>query len=173
MNLGALGHAGEAVEELIRVLDEQAALYETLLDLSRRKRELLVQGGAAEFEALVDQEQAVLWQAARLEERRFGLQTNLAGTLGRDAAELNVTELLSLTQKPQTSRLSQLQQRISDTLGELGRVNEQNSLLIRKSLSYIEAALNRMTRDNAAPVYAPDGRINQPRQTRPTINREL
>ncbi|MHB9143845.1 MAG: flagellar protein FlgN [Symbiobacteriia bacterium] len=147
-----------SVEPMIDALTEQLNLYRTLVDLSRRKRDLLVKGGAAEFEAIVESEQALLWQAGRLEERRFALQTRVAREMGLIPEDLTVSRLAPHVGEPAGSQLRSLQSDILRALAELGEVNEVNTKLIKQSLTYINAALQMVTAGGQRPAaYTPRG----------------
>lgn len=143
---------------MIDALTEQLNLYRTLVDLSRRKRDLLVKGGTIEFEAIVESEQALLWQAGRLEERRFALQSQMAREMGLIPEDLTVSRLAPHVGEPEGTRLRTLQSDILRVLAELGEVNEINTRLIKQSLSYINATLQMITAGGQRPAtYNPQG----------------
>lgn len=151
MNLQSIGLT-------IQVLQDQLNVYRTLLDLSRRKQEVLVKGGTAQFEAIVESEQALLWQAGRLEERRLGLQAQIAIDMGLVTEDVTVTRIAPYVPQPERDQLRTLQADILKVLAELGEVNEVNTRLIKQSLAYINAALHLITSAGQRPVtYTPRG----------------
>lgn len=159
---------------MIQALEEQLGLYRTLLDLSRHKQETLVKGGTAEFEAIVESEQALLWQAGRLEERRFTLQTQMAREMGLIPEDLTVSRLAPHVGEPDGSRLRALQTDILRTLAELGQVNEVNTRLIKQSLSYINAALQLITAGGQRPAtYTPRGQALPVGERLKVLNRKV
>ena len=143
---------------MVQILEDQLNLYRTLLDFSQRKREVLVKGGTAEFEAIVESEQALLWQAGRLEERRLGLQAQLATEMGLVTEDVSVSRLAPYVNEPERDRLRTAQAEILKVLAELGQVNETNTRLIKQSLAYINAALKLITSGGQRPAtYTPRG----------------
>lgn len=143
---------------MIQVLQDQLNVYRTLLDLSQRKQEVLVKGGTAQFEAIVESEQALLWQAGRLEERRLGLQAQMAAEMGLVAEDVTVSRIAPYVPQPERDQLRTLQADILKVLAELGQVNEVNTRLIKQSLAYINAALQLITSAGQRPVtYTPRG----------------
>ena len=162
---------GTVLENLASILDEQAEVYESLVELSRRKQRIIVRGGSGEFEAILEGEQALVWQAGRLEEMRLGLQQRLAGHLNLSPEELTMSRVLERCEEPMGGRLKALQKRIFSVLGELGRLNEVNTQLLKKSLSYITAAMEVLNRDQPSSVtYTPAGETSVSKEPRRFLN---
>lgn len=161
------------VSDLEQMLTQQSKIYEALVDLSKRKRELIIHGGTAEFERVLSSEQALLWQAGRLEERRFALQRQLAASMGVEAGDLTLSRLADACEPDQAERLKRLQVTLVDTLGELGRLNEANTALLKKALSYVETALAALGRKGpGAAAYNPDGSRAESGELRRVVNRQ-
>ena len=159
------------LENLASIMDDQAAVYETLVELSRRKQRVIVQGGSSEFEAILEGEQALVWQAGRLEEQRLGLQHRIADHLGLPLAETTMSRVLEGCDEPMAGRLKALQKRILGVLGELGRLNEVNTHLLKKSLSFINAAMEVLNRDQpSSTTYTPAGQSSTNREPRRFLN---
>lgn len=151
------------VSQLTEVLGEQVAVFETLLDLSRRKRDVLIQGGIPEFEAILEAEQALLWQAGKLEQRRLSLQEQAAGLLGVDTEDLTMSMLIAETDGPHEEELRRLQVHLGGLLADLDGLNQGNARLLQQSLDYINVAIAAIGGAEGGPgIYRTDGRLTAP-----------
>lgn len=161
------------IDELEQLLGEQLKIYEALVDLSRRKRELIIKGGTAEFERLLSGEQALLWQAGRLEERRFAIQQRLAESFDMQPGDLTLITLAARCGAEQGARLRNLQKSLVDAISELGRLNEINTALLKKALSYVNAALGALAHKGPpAAAYGANGARVVGGETRRVMNRQ-
>lgn len=159
---------------MAQVLGEQALLYEGLLELSRKKQRVLVQGGIEEFETILEGEQAILWKAGKLEERRTSLQLQLAGELHLSGEDLTMSRLIESLGDPYAAKFKLLQTGLLSILGELRRLNELNTTLIKKSLEYVNAAMDVLTRAGAAATtYSPDGRLQAGKRENRVLNHKM
>lgn len=163
----------QPIDDLEQLLGEQSKIYQALVDLSKRKRELIIKGGTAEFERLMSGEQALLWQAGRLEERRFAIQQRLAESFGMQPGDLTLITLAARCTPEQAGRLRNLQKSLVDTIGELGRLNEINTALLKKALGYVNAALGTLAQKGPpAAAYSPSGARAAGGETRRIMNRQ-
>lgn len=152
----------DTLSQLAEVLAEQVAVIETLLDLSRRKRDVLVGGGIPEFESILEQEQSLLWQAGKLEQRRHELQQEVAGLLGVAVEDVTMSAIIAASNEPHAGELQKLRQQLSGLLADLDGMNAGNSRLLKQSLDYINVAIEALGGAAAGPgLYRPDGRLNE------------
>lgn len=151
------------LSQLTEVLGEQVAVFETLLDLSRRKRDVLIQGGIPEFEAILEAEQALLWQAGKLEQRRTGLQEQAADHLGVAAEDVTMTAVIAANDGPHEEELRRLQVHLGGLLSDLDGLNQGNARLLKQSLDYINVAIAAIGGADEGPgIYRTDGRLTEP-----------
>lgn len=149
--------------QITDVLAEQVAVFETLLELSRRKRDVLVQGGIPEFEAILEAEQALLWQAGKLEQRRLALQEEAANALGVDTDDVTMSMLIAATDGPHEEELRRLQVHLGGLLADLDGLNQGNARLLQQSLDYINVAIAAIGSADGGPgIYRTDGRLTEP-----------
>lgn len=150
------------LSQLSDVLAEQVAVFETLLDLSRRKRNVLVEGGIPEFEAILEAEQALLWQAGKLEQRRLGLQDEIANQLGVAAEEVTMSAIVEANPGQHEADLRRLQRHLGGLLADLDGLNAGNARLLQQSLDYINVAIAAIGGGDAGPgLYRTDGRLTE------------
>lgn len=136
----------DVVKRTSELLEEQATIYGALLDLSRRKQRVLAQGSLDELERITRAEEALLWQAGRLEERRTSVQEELALDLHQEPGAASLAELLERLRDEERERCSGLCDRLREVSAELQAVNELNMRLIQQALSYVNFSLQALAR---------------------------
>lgn len=162
------------LSELTEVLAEQVAVFETLLDLSRRKRDVLVEGGIPEFEAILEAEQALVWQAGKLEQRRLGLQEDVARLLGMAVEDVTMSAILAANPGPHEAELRRLQKHLGGLLADLDGLNAGNARLLKQSLDYINVAIAALGAEDArAGLYRTDGRLTAPGTVQRLFNQHV
>lgn len=153
------------VDELIGILNKEAALYEDVLKLSKNKTGIIVEGKVSELENIVKLEQSMILQMGKLEDVRESLVEKLSKHLNAGPAEQTVTQLSKLLQKENSSRLNACQQKLTKVLGELKDTNGLNSRLIKNSLDYIDFSVNLLTNTGTAGnLYSNSGQANESRK---------
>ncbi|MCL6450625.1 MAG: flagellar protein FlgN [Acetobacteraceae bacterium] len=148
-----------AADRLARVLDEQVELYGALLELSRRKQRVLVEGGLQDLERLVEAEQALLWRAGKAEERRLALQDELLGELGLPAGgRVTLSQLLQRLDGSTAERYREVAGRLKALVAELVALNAANTELVNQALAYVRFSLRSLARlGGEPPTYRPPG----------------
>lgn len=144
------------IENLINVLEDEAAEYDGLLELSTRKTPVIVAGDLEELQRITDDEQKVVDRINHLDHKRNEVMTDIANVMNRDVKTLKLATLVELlSQRPQESKkLAEIHDRLKDVTGKMQRVNEQNKELIANSLELVEFDLNLLQAMKAAPETA-------------------
>ena len=132
-----------AYQQLITSLDECLNIYEELLEIGRRKKQVLVQGGTDELRPLTDQETGLLQrfedaEHARVQalmelQKQCGLQPNSKATL----SELK----LLLTTDEERLGLETIQYILADRAKSLRMLNELNQQLLQQSIDLVHHSL--------------------------------
>lgn len=146
------------LERMESLLDRQLELYQSLVEMSHRKQQVLVRGDLQELESIIKAEQALLWQAGKLEESRLALQGELAASAGLKPEELDLSKLAELAGEPFASRYKSLQGCMVAIMDQLGAINRLNMELIEQSLSYINFSLELLSGAEAGETYTPAGK---------------
>ncbi len=133
------------INELTDVLEKEAALYNELLSISRRKTPVLVEGKVAELENITKEEQSLVLQLSELENRREKLMEEVSGKMSIKPENLTVTELVKHVGNRQGERLDKVRKHILDVIEELRSTNQLNAELVRNSLDFINFSLNLIT----------------------------
>ncbi len=72
------------VENLISVLEQENTEYEALLELSRKKTPVIVQGDIVRLQEITDEEQNIIDRIYNLEMKREGHVRDIADVINRD-----------------------------------------------------------------------------------------
>ncbi|NLL79954.1 MAG: flagellar protein FlgN [Clostridiales bacterium] len=144
------------MENLIDVLYQENAEYEALLELSMKKTGVIVQGDLDKLAEITDEEQDVIGRLNRLETKRQEVTTDVANVLNKDVNTLKLVDLIQLlaARPTEQKKLADCHDKLSDTLMQMVRVNEQNRELIQNSLEMIDFDINMLQALKTAPETA-------------------
>lgn len=138
------------INELIDILNKEAAIYEGVLKLSKNKTDTIVAGKVAELEGITRLEQSMILQMGKLEDEREKLIDRLSVQMKVAAEDITISSLEKLLQKEQAGRLRACHKSLDRSLKELSDTNELNSKLIKSSLDYIDFSINLLTNTSSA-----------------------
>ena len=132
------------MEELIRVLGAEDEKYKDLLELSKKKTPILVEGDIEKLQKITDEEQVIVDEVANLELSRQAAMEDIANVLNKDVKTLKLSYLEEVLGKRPKEReeLTRIHDRLKATIGELMVINNQNRELIRQSLDMIDFNLS-------------------------------
>lgn len=131
-------------EKIIEILNKEYAYYKDLLELSNKKKAIVVEGKVSELDSIVRVEQNMIFDLGQLEKLREQELQKLCSMLGVDG-KINVSQLNSYISKQSAEKLMELQKNLGNTISELQNVNNVNGQLIQQSLDYIEYSVNMIT----------------------------
>lgn len=137
------------INELMEILNKEAAIYDGVLKLSKSKTDTIVAGKVAELEGITRLEQSLILQMGKLEDEREKLIDRLSVHLKIDASEITISSLEKLLQKDQADKLRACHKALDRTIKELSDSNDLNSKLIRNSLDYIDFSVNILSNTSA------------------------
>jgi len=132
----------QEVDRLVEVLNQQADIYNHMLVKSKEKTDIIVNGKVDELDKITKLEKTLVSDIAKLERERETLVNKIANEIGVSPDQATMSELIKRLDKNETGKLEGLRKKISDTLNELKRINDLNSMLIKNSLEYAEFSLN-------------------------------
>ncbi len=141
------------MQVLIETLDKEEKEYVTLLDLSKKKTPVIVEGDVEKLQNITDEEQVVIDRLAALDKERQQSMADIADVINRDVKTLKLSYLIDMLDKRPKERdeLAQLHDRIKATVDELKTVNDQNKVLIEQSLDIVNFNLNLVKSMRQAP----------------------
>ena len=144
------------MEDLISILEQEDSLYEDLLKLSMSKTPVLISGDLEALSRITEDEQEIVNKVNALDKKREEGMKDIANVLGKDVKTLKLTDLIDvLRSRPaEQNRLAAIYDRLSDTIGQMKRTNEQNRELIESSLEMVQFDMNVLQAYKAAPETA-------------------
>lgn len=144
------------MEDLISILEQEDSLYEDLLKLSMIKTPVLISGDLEALSRITEDEQEIVNKVNALDKKREEGMKDIANVLGKDVKTLKLTDLIDvLRSRPaEQNRLAAIYDKLSDTIGQMKRTNEQNKELIESSLEMVQFDMNVLQAYKAAPETA-------------------
>ena len=84
------------VEELVKVLETEQKIYETLIGYGEQKTDILIRGDVAALEKLTGLEQLAGDQLIAQSNQQIQLLKDIANVLGKSKEKMTVTRLIEL-----------------------------------------------------------------------------
>ena len=144
------------MEDLISIPEQEDSLYEDLLKLSMSKTPVLISGDLEALSRITEDEQEIVNKVNALDKKREEGMKDIANVLGKDVKTLKLTDLIEIlrSRPAEQNRLAAIYDKLSDTIGQMKRTNEQNRELIESSLEMVQFDMNVLQAYKAAPETA-------------------
>jgi len=140
---------------LIDILQNQLALYEELLEMSRQKKVFLIKNNIEAIRHITARESSLISKLQNFEREREKAVSELAGRLRVPPRGLTLSEIVDrMNNSPARNQLADLRMRLRAGMDELKLLNEQNKALINQSLEYIDFTMNLLRSSVSGPIYA-------------------
>jgi flagellar biosynthesis/type III secretory pathway chaperone len=142
-----------AVQDIVRILDEQAELYNQLLDSANEKTPVLVKGDVEQLNVILQKERKLIARAEQLEQQRILETHRHFVSLGYISRLNTLREVIQSVNQPELKqKLIEQQRELTKLLEELRRVNELNQQLIRQALAFIDYSIGLAVDDPAEDI---------------------
>jgi len=146
------------LKPLVHVLESMLSTHETLLELAKRKKRVLIQNDMSELNAIVKEEVTLAHQVEKLEGERSGMVRLLSLRLGLPAEELTARKVAALAGTPEEREtIAQLNDQLLAVMTQLKEQNELNKQLIEQSLDFIRNSIDLLTESPIVPTYGDSG----------------
>lgn len=132
----------ENINKLFQVLDEQSKAYQDLLDVSKSKKNVLIEGKVQELENITKLEQTFILKMGSLESELDKVVGELVKEYDINDKNINVSIILKYLNGDEKTKLEKQRDQIINTIKELDHTNKLNSQLIKSSLDYINFSVN-------------------------------
>lgn len=144
------------VENLVETLEGENTEYQKLLELSRSKTQIIVNGDLEQLQKVTDDEQVIVDKINNLEKQRIQIMKNVAKILNTDVEGLKLETLISLLGKaPKDQKaLSLIHDKLKITLHEMKTINERNAVLLNSAIEMVEFDLSLIQAMKKAPETA-------------------
>lgn len=147
----------ELIAKFAQIMDEECALYEELLQLSREKQEAVTEQSLSKLDHIVREEQMRLAKQQGLEKRRVACVSELSKLTGQPVGDITMLTFAEAAPPEQKGNLRALAEKLSDTLNHLKKNNDINSRMLESRLEYIQCMLSSASAMQESGVYTPKG----------------
>lgn len=130
------------VNTIIGILGSEYDYYRDMLELSKSKKKIIVEGKVAELDKIVKLEQNMIYNIGQLEKNREEAVSKLCVNLGLDSRKINMSNLMQALQTEHKKQLEEMQLKLRGIFSELKAINDINGQLIQQSLEYIDYSIN-------------------------------
>lgn len=144
------------MENLLNVLEKENSEYEHLIELSTRKRQVIIDANIPGLEEITSMEQDVTSNIKNLENKRIEVINDMAIVLSKDANELTLTNMIAFLNKQPNEqvKLIDIRDRLKDTMQRMAEINKQNEILLHHALEMVEFDLTLFKSMRQAPTTA-------------------
>ena len=135
-------------------LDMQINEYETLLELSKKKTPIIVEGDIDKLTKITDEEQDVVDRIATLDAKRVEITKDIANVINTDVESLKLSVLIGILERrpAEQAKLSDIIDRLTSVVNDVKLINNNNRELINHSIEMVEFDLNLFKSMRQAPV---------------------
>lgn len=128
------------MDDLIQVLENENKEYEKLAELSKKKKQVIIDANVPALEAIVDQEQDVASKIQNLDNRRQKVMRDMSVVLNKPEKDFKLDTIIEMlsSQPREQKRLQNVKEQLKTTLAEVRKINEQNQTLLNQALDMVE-----------------------------------
>lgn len=132
------------IQTIMDILNKECNYYKDLLEISKAKKRVIIEGKVAELDKLVRLEQNMIFDIGQLEKEREKTFVSICADMGLKK-EAGLSDLAKKLDAGYKDRLEAVQGSLMKILEELKKTNTLNNELIRQSLEYIDYSMNIIT----------------------------
>lgn len=130
------------VRRINEAMEKECCVYQDILDVSRSKKEAIINGKISDLEKLLKIEQNLLIKAGRLSSERESLAEQLAEEKGISRENISISRIIDVIEEEEATSIENTRGRFLGILNELDGTNRLNSSLVEHSLEYINFSIN-------------------------------
>lgn len=144
------------MDDLIQVLESENEQYQKLANLSKEKKQVIINADVPMLEKIVDQEQDVASKIQNLDNRRQKVMRDMSVVLNKPEQDFTVDTVIEMlgSQPKEQERLQNVKKQLKTTLEEVRKINEQNQTLLNQALEMVEFDLTLFRSMRTAPETA-------------------
>ena len=145
------------VDRLIDILNREANLFESFLELLEQQRQRLVENDVEGLDQVTELQREKLIENRILNREREELVTQIKAANAVEG-DLNVTRLLDMVDRDRADQLTRLRDTILKLSDRITKVRNQNAMLLNRSREYIARTMEMLSRiQNPGGLYAVGG----------------
>lgn len=144
------------MDDLIQVLENENEQYKQLAELSKQKKQVIIDADVPALEKIVDLEQNVASKIQNLDNRRLKVMHDMSVVLNHSDQDFTVDTVIEMlsSQPKEQQRLKDVKKQLKTTLEEVRNINEQNQTLLNQALELVEFDLTLFRSMRTAPETA-------------------
>ena len=144
------------MDDLIQVLENENEQYKQLAELSKQKKQVIIDADVPALEKIVDLEQNVASKIQNLDNRRLKVMHDMSVVLNHSDQDFTVDTVIEMlsSQPKEQQRLKDVKKQLKTTLEEVRSINEQNQTLLNQALELVEFDLTLFRSMRTAPETA-------------------
>ncbi len=144
------------MDDLIQVLENENEEYGKLVELSKEKKQVIIDANVPALEKIVDLEQDVASKIQNLDNHRQKVMRDMSVVLNKSEQDFTLDTILEMlsSQPKEQERLRNVKQQLKTTLAEVQKINEQNQTLLNQALELVEFDLTLFRSMRTAPETA-------------------
>ncbi len=144
------------MEDFMNVLEKENGEYGRLTELSREKRQIIIDGNIPALEEITGREQEITSILKNLEKKREEVVNDMSIVLSKKPEDLTVTNMIAFLNKQpkEQQKLMELKEKLHNTLAEMADINGQNEVLLKHAMEMAEFDLTLFKSMRQAPVTA-------------------
>ncbi len=144
------------MDDLVQVLESENEEYEKLAELSKEKKQVIIDANVPALEKIVDLEQDVTSKIQNLDNYRLKVMRDMAVVLNKKEKDFTLDTVIEMLdgQPKEQERLQNVKKRLKTTLAEVRKINEQNQTLLNQALEMVEFDLTLFRSMRTAPETA-------------------
>ena len=144
------------MDDLVQVLESENEQYRKLAELSKEKKQVIIDANVPALEKIVDLEQDVTSRIQNLDNHRRKVMRDMAVVLNKKEKDFTLDTVIEMLdgQPKEQERLQNVKKRLKTTLAEVRKINEQNQTLLNQALDMVEFDLTLFRSMRTAPETA-------------------
>lgn len=145
------------VDHLVTSLEKEQEIYEEVLELAKRKKQIIIDGKLKELEEVTRREQSLTMSLVKLEEIRDKIVNEILKEVNVQSVE-NIGELMEHLPPGQRLKVNEVKKDLMKVIHDVSGENENNKALLKQSLDIIEFNMNVLTSiDSVGSSYESNG----------------
>lgn len=143
------------IKELTETLTEQNNIYQSLLEVSSKKKVAIIENNISNLQEFLKEENVLVGRNQRLDKKRIEIFKDISMVLGKNE-DLSLKDIIEAMKGQEGEKeLTEIREKLLDILPKLKSLNDQNQELIKISMDYVDFSMNviRASSGNAPTYY--------------------
>ena len=127
------------------IMDSELAAYKELLDLSIKKKDILIENKTADLNDIVSEEQSLLSKVKQHEISREDCIFSISEECGYSDRSIDIETIIGLAEGSLKTEIISIRGKLKDVIKRLSDINENNKMLIDTHRKYIAFSMEAIT----------------------------